>query len=47
MKNTGFFSQSILLREKSYKRYYRFSKYEEDHNWLRFSQTHRLDVQNP
>ena len=35
------FSQSKLLSEKSDKRYSGSSKYEQDHSWLYFSQTHR------
>ena len=34
-------SQSKLLSEKSDKRYSGSSKYEENHSWLYFSQTHR------
>ena len=40
------FSQSKLLSEKSDQRYSGYSKYEEDHSWLYFSQTQKLDVQN-
>lgn len=35
------FSQSKLFLEKSDKRYYGYTKYEEDNSWLYISQTHR------
>ena len=37
----NWFLQSRLMSEKSDKTYYGSSKYEQDHNCLYFSQTHR------